>query len=49
MLNLNATFLPLQGKLNPSLIELKYLTYLDVSHNDFNYGKFIKSTKWTDE
>ena len=39
MLNLNATFLPLQGKLNPSLIELKYLTYLDVSHNDFNYGK----------
>ena len=36
MLNLNASFLPWQGKLNPSLIELKYL---DVSHNDFNYGK----------
>ena len=27
---------PLRGKLNPSLIELKYLTYLDVSFNDFN-------------
>ncbi|XP_030970944.1 receptor-like protein EIX1 [Quercus lobata] len=39
MLNLNASSfpsLPLRGKLNPSLIELKYLTYLDVSNNDFN-------------
>ena len=40
MLNLNGStsFLSrhLQGKLNPSLTELKYLTHLDVSYNDFN-------------
>ena len=42
MLNLNASFFPLRplwGKLNPSLLELKYLTYLDVSNNDFNYSQ----------
>ena len=40
MLNLNASSFPsrpLQGKLNLFLIELKYLTYLDMSNNDFNY------------
>ncbi|KAK7857742.1 receptor-like protein EIX1 [Quercus suber] len=40
MLKLNAlTFppKPLRGKLNPFLIELQYLTYLDVSFNDFNH------------
>ena len=41
MLNLNVSFSfpsrPLQGKLNLFLIELKYLTYLDMSNNDFNY------------
>ena len=40
MLNLHDLFSfpprPLPGKHNPSLIELKYLTYLDVSNNDFN-------------
>ena len=42
MLNLhNSSFPspPLRGKLNPSLIELKYLTYLDVSNNDFNQSQ----------
>ena len=42
MLNLNASSIPprhLRGKLNPSLIELKYLTYLDVSYNDFNQSQ----------
>ena len=43
MLNLHDLFSfpprPLQGKLNPSLIELKYLTYLDVSNNDFNQSQ----------
>ena len=42
MLNLNASFFPLRplrGKLNPSLLELKYLTYLDVSNNNFNYSQ----------
>ena len=39
MLDLNTLYFPsrpLRGKLNPSLIELKYLTYLDVSFNDIN-------------
>ena len=42
MLNLNASSFPstpLRGKLNPSLIELKYLTYLDVSCADFNQSQ----------
>ncbi|RDX81020.1 putative inactive leucine-rich repeat receptor kinase XIAO, partial [Mucuna pruriens] len=26
---------PLSGELNPSLLDLKYLNYLDLSHNDF--------------
>ena len=42
MLNLNALSFPsrlMRGKLNPSLIELKYLTYLDMSNNDFNQSQ----------
>ena len=43
MLNLNVSFSfpsrPLRGKLNLSFIELKYLTYLDMSNNDFNYSQ----------
>ncbi|KAK7856854.1 receptor-like protein EIX1 [Quercus suber] len=42
ILNLNVSYFPrrpLRGKLNPSLIELKYLTYLDVSCNDFNQSQ----------
>ncbi|XP_030970935.1 receptor-like protein EIX1 [Quercus lobata] len=45
MLNLNASSFrswPLRGKLNPSLFELKYLTYLDVSFNDFNQSQIPK-------
>ena len=42
MLSLNTSSIPprpLQGKLIPSLIELKYLTYLDVGNNDFNQSQ----------
>ena len=42
MLNLNVSYflsMPLRGKLNPSLIELKYLTYLDMRNIDFNYSQ----------
>ena len=43
MLNLDVSFSfpsrPLRGKLNPSLIELKYLTYLAMSNNDFNQSQ----------
>ena len=46
MLNLNASLYfpstPLRGKLNPSLIELKYLSYLDVSNNDFNQSQILE-------
>ena len=45
MLNLNALSFPsppLQGKLNPSLIELKYLTYSDMRFNDFNQSQILK-------
>ena len=46
MLNLNASLyfpsMPLRGKLNPSLIELKYLSYLDVSNNDFNQSQILE-------
>ena len=46
MLNLNVSFSfpsrPLQGKLNLSLIELKYLTYLDMRFNDFNQSQILK-------
>uniref|UniRef100_A0A2N9G321 Uncharacterized protein n=1 Tax=Fagus sylvatica TaxID=28930 RepID=A0A2N9G321_FAGSY len=30
---------PLRGKLSPSLIDLQYLNYLDVSNNDFNQSQ----------
>ena len=42
MLNLNALSpcsRPLRGKLNASLIKLKYLTYLDLRFNDFNQSQ----------
>nr|XP_023871757.1 receptor-like protein EIX1 [Quercus suber] len=34
---------PLRGKLSPFLSELQYLTYLDVSYNDFNHTQIPKS------
>ena len=45
MLNLNVSYflsMSLRGKLNPSLIELKYLSYLDVSNNDFNQSQILE-------
>ena len=34
---------PLRGKLSPFLSELQYLTFLDVSYNDFNHTQIPKS------
>uniref|UniRef100_A0A7N2MTJ2 Leucine-rich repeat-containing N-terminal plant-type domain-containing protein n=2 Tax=Quercus lobata TaxID=97700 RepID=A0A7N2MTJ2_QUELO len=34
---------PLRGKLSPLLSELQYLTFLDVSYNDFNHTQIPKS------
>ena len=42
LLNLYVSYFtrkPFRGKLSPSLIDLKYLNYLDVSNNDFNQSQ----------
>lgn len=33
---------PLKGNISPSLLELKHLTYLDLSHNDFGRSRFLE-------
>ncbi|XP_073120048.1 receptor-like protein EIX1 [Henckelia pumila] len=35
-----APIAPLKGNISPSLLELKHLTYLDLSHNDFGRSRF---------
>ncbi|PRQ47150.1 putative leucine-rich repeat-containing, plant-type, leucine-rich repeat domain, L [Rosa chinensis] len=43
---LNSTEVPLRGEMSPSLLELRYLSYLDLSYNDFGgmiIPKFIGS------
>ncbi|KAM5573160.1 hypothetical protein ABKV19_012940 [Rosa sericea] len=43
---LNSTEVPLRGEISPSLLELRYLNYLDLSYNDFErtmIPKFIGS------
>ena len=45
LLNLYVSYFtrkPFRGKLSPSLIDLKYLNYLDLSHNDFNQSQIPK-------
>ncbi|XP_073118957.1 receptor-like protein EIX2 [Henckelia pumila] len=32
------SYAPLQGKISPSLLQLKHLNYLDLSHNDLGYS-----------